>query len=68
MVIYIDDILTYIKTMEEHVEPLINVFLKLKEHKLYTKFEKCNLVWKKQIFLDIKSLGKGYKWMIAKEM
>ncbi len=41
MVIYIDDILVYSNSMEEHVEHLWKVFQKLKENKLYAKFEKC---------------------------
>ncbi len=59
MDIYIDDILTYIKTMEEHVEPLINVFLKLREHKLYTKFEKMQFGVKEVSFLRHKITWEG---------
>jgi hypothetical protein len=41
VVIYINDILVYNNSMEEHVEPLQKVFQRLKENKLYAKFEKC---------------------------
>jgi hypothetical protein len=41
VVIYIDNILVYSNFMEEHVEHLRKVFQKLKENKLYVKFEKC---------------------------
>ncbi len=47
MVVYIDDILVYNKrrkewvSMEENVEHLRKVFQKLRENKLYAKFEKC---------------------------
>ncbi len=39
-VVYIDDILVYNNFMEEHVEHLWKVFQRLKENKLYVKFEK----------------------------
>jgi len=41
VVIYIDDILFYNNFKEEHVEHLQKVFPRLKENKLYVKFEKC---------------------------
>jgi hypothetical protein len=41
MIIYIDDILVYSNSMEEHMEHLQKVFQRLRENKLYTKFEKC---------------------------
>jgi len=41
VVIYIDDILVYNDFMEQHVEHLQKVFQRLKENKLYIKFEKC---------------------------
>ncbi len=41
MVVYIDDILVYNNFMEEHVKHLRKVFQRLKENKLYAKFEKC---------------------------
>ncbi len=39
MVIYIENILVYNISMEEHVEHLWKVFQKLKEYKLYGKFD-----------------------------
>ncbi len=41
VVVYIDDILIYSGSLEEHVEHLRKVFQRLKENKLYAKFEKC---------------------------
>ncbi len=41
VVIYIDEILVYNNSMEEHLEHLRKVFQRLKENKLYAKFEKC---------------------------
>ena len=52
MIIYIDDILVYSKTAEEHAEHLEKVFQKLRSNKLYAKGDKCN--WGK---LRIKFLG-----------
>ncbi len=41
VIVYIDDILIYNNSMEEHVEHFRKVFQRLKENKLYAKFEKC---------------------------
>ena len=42
VVVFIDDILIYSKTKEEHEEHLKNVLQELWEHKLYAKFSKCD--------------------------
>jgi hypothetical protein len=41
VVIYIDNILVYSNFMEENAEHLRKVFQRLRENKLYAKFEKC---------------------------
>ncbi len=41
VVVYIDDILIYSSSLEEHAEHLRKVFQRLRENKLYVKFEKC---------------------------
>jgi hypothetical protein len=41
MVVFIDDILIYSKTKEEHAEHLLIVLSHLREHQLYAKFSKC---------------------------
>jgi len=41
VVVFIDDILIYSKNKEEHVEHLRIVLTRLREHKLYAKFSKC---------------------------
>jgi hypothetical protein len=41
VVVFINDILVFSKTEEEHVEHLRLVLQKLKEHQLYAKWSKC---------------------------
>ena len=42
VVVFIDDILVYSKNEEEHAEHLRIVLQRLREHKLYAKFSKCD--------------------------
>ncbi len=51
VVVYIDNILVYNNFMEEHVEHLRKVFQRLREKKLYAKFEKCEFGLTKVDFL-----------------
>ena len=51
VVVFIDDILIYSETAEEHEEHLRVVLLRLREHKLYAKFSKCEFWLKKVPFL-----------------
>jgi hypothetical protein len=41
VVVFIDDILIYSKNDEEHAQHLWIVLARLREHKLYAKFSKC---------------------------
>jgi hypothetical protein len=41
VVVFLDDILIFSKSEEEHVEHLRLVLQKLREHKLYAKRSKC---------------------------
>ena len=41
VVVFIDDILIYSKNNEEHAQHLWIVLTRLREHKLYVKFSKC---------------------------
>ena len=41
VVVFIDDILIYSKNNEEHAQHLRIVLTRLREHKLYAKFNKC---------------------------
>jgi hypothetical protein len=48
VVVFIDDILVYSKSMEEHEDHLWIVLQRLREHQLYTKFSKCEF-WIKEV-------------------
>jgi hypothetical protein len=51
VMVFIDDILMYSKSMEEHEEHLYIVLQWLREHQLYTKFCKCEFWIKEVTFL-----------------
>jgi hypothetical protein len=51
VVVFIDDILVYSKGVEEHEQHLRVVLGKLRAHKLYAKFSKCEFWLKKISFL-----------------
>jgi hypothetical protein len=51
VVVFIDDILVYSKTKEEHAKHLRLVLQKLREHKLYAKRSKCEFWLKEVAFL-----------------
>ena len=51
VVVFIDDILVYSKNEEEHAEHLRIVLQRLREHKLYAKFSKCDFWLKEVLFL-----------------
>jgi hypothetical protein len=51
VVVFIDDILIFFKTKEEHAEHLKLVLQKLRKHKLYAKRSKCEFWLKKVSFL-----------------
>jgi hypothetical protein len=48
IVVFIDDILFYSRSEEEHEGHLCLVLQKLRDHKLYTKLSKCEF-WLKQV-------------------
>jgi hypothetical protein len=41
VVVFIDDILIYSKTEEDHADHLRIVLQRLRDHRLYAKFSKC---------------------------
>jgi hypothetical protein len=51
VVVFIDDILIYFKSVEEHEQHLRVVLGKLRAHKLYAKFSKCEFWLEKISFL-----------------
>jgi len=61
VVIYIDDILIYSGSLEEHVEHLWKVFQRLRENKLYAKFEKCKFGVTEVDFLGHRITQEGLK-------
>jgi hypothetical protein len=61
IVIYIDDILIYSGSLEEHAEHLWKVFQRLRENKLYAKPEKCEFGVTKVDFLRRRIIQEGLK-------
>ena len=59
VVFYIDDILIYSKSEEEHAEHLRLALTKLREHRLYAKFSKCEFWLNELIFLGHVVSAKG---------
>jgi hypothetical protein len=51
MVVFIDDILIYSKSLKEHKDHLRQVLQRLREKRLYAKFSKCEFWLDKVIFL-----------------
>ena len=58
VVVYLDDIVVYSQTMDEHVEHLRQVFQALKSNKLYVKKEKCSFAQEEMVFLG-HIIGRG---------
>ncbi|XP_050387928.1 uncharacterized protein LOC126804551 [Argentina anserina] len=54
VVVYLDDIVVYSKTMQEHVEHLREVLKVLRENQLYIKMEKCSFAKPEVSFLGHK--------------
>ncbi|WVZ80412.1 hypothetical protein U9M48_027885 [Paspalum notatum var. saurae] len=77
VVVFIDDILIYSKTKAEHEEHLRLVLQRLREHKLYTKFSKCefwidevrflgHIVSKEGIAVDPSKVSTVTNWKVPK--
>jgi hypothetical protein len=59
VIVFIDDILVFSKTDEEHEEHLRTVLGKLRQHQLYAKFSKCEFWMEEVTFLGHVLLAKG---------
>ncbi|XP_074314026.1 uncharacterized protein LOC141649229 [Silene latifolia] len=79
MVIFIDDILVYSKTREEHEEHLRIVFQTLRENHLYAKLSKCefwleevafpgHVIYKKGVSVDPSKIEAVTKWESPKSV
>ncbi|WVZ81159.1 hypothetical protein U9M48_028571 [Paspalum notatum var. saurae] len=77
VVVFIDDILIYSKTEEEHEEHLRLVLRKPRDHKLYAKLSKCefwldqvpflgHIVSKGGIMVDPSKIGSVMDWKVPK--
>ena len=53
VVVFVDDILIYFKNNEEHAQHLRIVLTRLRKHKLYAKFSKCELWLDRVQFWDM---------------
>jgi hypothetical protein len=51
VVVYLDDVLIFSKTEEEHMEHLRRVFARLREHNLYAKLKKCDFLKEELCYL-----------------
>ncbi len=61
VVVYINDILIYSSSLEEHAEHLRKVFQRLRENKLYAKLEKCEFGVTEVDFLGHRIIQEGLK-------
>ena len=79
MVVFINNILVYSKTEEEHDEHLSIVLQKLRKHKLYAKFDKCDFYQKEikylgdvisteGIVVDLKKIKYIMEWPVPKDV
>ena len=59
-IVYLDDILIFTKTLEEHLIHIYKVFDKLREEKLLINLKKCSFV-KELVYLGFVVLEKGMK-------
>ena len=59
VVVYLDDILVYPKSEKEHEEHLRLILMKLREHRLYAKFSKCEFWISEVIYVGHVISAKG---------
>jgi hypothetical protein len=79
VVVFIDNILVYSKTEEEHEEHLRITLQMLRKHKLYAKFDKCEFYQKEiqylghvisaeGIFVDSEKIKSIMEWRVPKDV
>jgi hypothetical protein len=66
VVVFIDDILIYFKSEEEHARHLHVILQRLRDHQLYAKFNKCSFWLKKFPFLGHIISAEGLQLMEAR--
>ena len=66
VVVYLDDIVVYSATLEEHKMPLKLVFDKLQQNQLYVKKEKCAFAQTCINFLDMSSVVDRLIWRMIR--
>lgn len=66
VVVFIDDILVYFWSQEDHANYLGEVLQTLKENKLYSKFSKCEFWLESVIFLGYVVRVKGLRLILKK--
>jgi hypothetical protein len=66
VVVFIDDVLIYSKSDNDHEEHLRLVLQKLRDTQLYAKFSKCEFWTDKVPFLGHKFLMEEYQWIVLK--
>ena len=59
--VYLDDILNFIKKLEDHMKHIRKVFEKLREEKLLINLKKCSFVKKELVYLGFLILVEGLK-------
>lgn len=63
---YLDDLLIFSKTREEHLQTLRTVLLRLRQHKLYANHEKCSFMTRTVQFLGHQISHDGFRPSAAK--
>ena len=61
VIIYIDDLLIFSKSLEKHKLHVTQVLQRLRGHKLIAKLEKCEFVVEKIVFLEFRIGREGLK-------
>ena len=67
VVVYLNDIVIYNESLEDHLERFRKVLSKLREHQLYVKKEKCEFAQQEIMFLGHK-VRKGLMKMDEKKV